>query len=185
MSTQKSCIICKGIFFVWKTSTLSPFSTDHFHYFSGEDTATCTSIETPWFFLLITVPVAQLSPGFSESLQHKWESQRYLIPFPIIFPFFPKACAAKPHCYPWQKKILFFLTILAVIQAGTRTSFSMKALSIMEYQSNRLYNSSVVIHSLTFSTGSKWCVIPHLIQAHQGERLPVGKMKRTAAAYSD
>lgn len=151
-------------------STLSPFPTEHFHYFSGEELQLhAPQLRHPDFSSWSAVPAAQVSPGFSESLQQKWESQRYLIPFPIIFLFFLKACPAKPHCCPWWKKILFFLTILAVMQAGTRTSFPSKALSIMGCQSNRLCNSSVVIHSLAYSTGSKWLLIPHLIQAPRKE----------------
>lgn len=71
------------------------------------------------------------------------------------------------------------------MQTGSRTSFSSKALSILGWQSNRLCNSSVAIHSLAYITVSKWFLISHLIQAHQGKKLPVGKIKKTAAAHSD
>lgn len=177
MSTQKSCSLCKGNFC---SKSINYVSVPHwaFHCFSEEE----LQLPAPPLHHLVflswsTVPVPQFSSGFKQSLQHKLKPQRHLIPFPVILLFFSKGCLAKPRCCPWWKKTLFFLTILAVTWPGTRTSFSSKTLSIMGCQSNRLCNSWVVIHSLAYSTGSKWLLIPIWYKHTKGRSCLWGKWK--------
>lgn len=176
MTIQKSCSLCKGNFCLKSINCMSATHWALSLFFRGRTTA-APPLHHLVFFSWSTVPVAQFSPGFKQSLQCKLRSQRYLIPFPVIFLFFSKACLAKPHCCPWWKEVLFFLTILAVMWPGSRTSFSSKTQSIMGCQSNPLFNSWVVIHSHAYSAGSKWLLIPIWYKQTKGRSCLWGKWK--------